>query len=727
MKLAVVVVVLVLTMLHCPVTAKKSNKKDKKSKASYPGPPLADLSSSILVTGAAGFIGNHLAGHLHKTGFKTVVGLDTFNAYYSPALKRERAKNLLQETGVEIVDGDVCDASLLRSLISEYKFTHIVHLAAQAGVRYSMVQPMTYIQANLKCFTVLLEEVRAIGTRGEPMPHLLYASSSSVYGLNKKIPFSEIDPVEMPSNLYGATKRANELMAYSYHHLFNVSSIGFRFFTVYGPWGRPDMAAYIFSDLISQGKTLTVYNQGQMKRDFTYVDDIVAGLTAALNYKHKKPAVFNLGNNKPVEAMRFLSIIEKELGMKAKVRFEDSKAEIPVTFANVTLVNRELGFRAKTSIEEGMKNFIAWYRAHESAKIACESGCQHGTMCVQSSFSEPIAKSQQLTKGCTKVVYTVALGEAVESLHHVDQFWGNGASTAAADGTVSTPPTCSIAFVSDNGVVHKAASRVGASHVISNWTVVPVAVTDHSEIRRIARLPKIVPDKFFAPSVKHAIFIDNKIGLKKHPNQLVNLLSSPSKQGSSSGMKSSVLMAVRNPQRTTLQEEMLELSSRGGQRHTAEATIVGNQWKAYQDYQTREKFSYANMIDSSLLVHDLKMPEGREFRCKWYREFQDWSDRDQLAAAFVIGRAAKVAGADPKARDGGTEFVPISRAPAATATGNSSSNSNSSGDSVKYVHFLPAKEFHWMYVNELAKSGRWENSSNGNSRRRANLHEARLV
>lgn len=337
-------------------------------------------SSSILVTGAAGFIGSHLVRHLYTTGFKNVIGLDTFNAYYSPALKRERAHNLLVNHGVTVVDGDVCDADMLRLLFEKYKFTHIVHLAAQAGVRYSLIQPLTYIHTNLKCFTILLEQIRSVGEKQgrDKMPHLLYASSSSVYGLNEKIPFSEIDPVEKPSNLYGATKRSNELMAYSYYHLFGIQSVGFRFFTVYGPWGRPDMAAYIFTEQISRGESITVYNNGNMKRDFTYVDDIVAGITASLDYKHKKPMVFNLGNNKPVGALYFLQLIEKSLGIKAKVKFEDSLAEIAITYANTTLASEELGFAAKTSIEEGIEKFITWYKEHESKQVLCESGCAVG-------------------------------------------------------------------------------------------------------------------------------------------------------------------------------------------------------------------------------------------------------------------------------------------------------------------------------------------------------------
>lgn len=641
-------------------------------------PPLADLSSSILVTGAAGFIGFHLASHLHKVGFKTVVGLDTFNAYYSPALKRERASILRSEDKVEVVDGDVCDAELLQSLFEKYKFTHVVHLAAQAGVRYSLVQPLTYIQTNLKCFTILLEQIRSVGESGGKMPHLLYASSSSVYGLNTKIPFSERDPVEMPSNLYGATKRANELMAYSYFHLFGISSIGFRFFTVYGPMGRPDMAAYIFTDRTLRGDTITVYNEGKMKRDFTYVDDIVSGLTAALNYQHEKPAVFNLGNNKPEETMYFLSVIEKELGMKAKVTFEDSKAEIPVTYANVTLAYNELGFQAKTSIEEGMQNFIGWYKKHETERIACESNCHYGSLCTRTNWAAVVEKSREATKGCQTVVYTIALGDLVESLHHVDNFWDSDAELASSNGNHIRK--CSVAFVSTAGKLMSDKSMSG------NWTVVGVELPLEGEIRKASRLPKISPELFFDSSVRHAIFVDNRLGLVSHPNDVVQLMKMDDKEA--------FMMAMRHPRYKTMKQEVSSLLNKELTVETAETIL--QQQLAYDDYAAREKLTFDNVIDASMLVHDLSRSEGHGFRCKWYREFQDWSDRDQLAAAFIIAMGIRDAGAlgTVKPTD---DMIPVMK-----------DKSQPQGQQLRYIRLLPADKYHWTNTNSLLKFGRWD-------------------
>jgi nucleoside-diphosphate-sugar epimerase len=243
-----------------------------------------DHSASVLVTGAAGFIGSALARSLALPGpdgvpkVRDVVGLDNFNDYYSPALKRARAARTQADSGVVVVDGDVCDGDLLTALFDTHNFTHVVHLAAQAGVRYSIKHPQSYVRNNVECFVTLAEVVR----RRTNDVQFVYASSSSVYGLNDDIPFAEHHSVDRPANLYGATKRMNENIAYSYHHLYGLHSIGLRFFTVYGPWGRPDMAAYLFTERISRGESITVYNGGHMRRDFTYIDDIVRGIEGSM-------------------------------------------------------------------------------------------------------------------------------------------------------------------------------------------------------------------------------------------------------------------------------------------------------------------------------------------------------------------------------------------------------------------------------------------------------------
>lgn len=337
-------------------------------------------SSRVLITGAAGFIGNTLALNLAKSGkVDHIVGLDNYSPYYSVAFKRARAERLLVEAKVEVVDGDVCNSSLIDGLLDVHRFTHIVHLAAQAGVRYSLRNPMSYVRENVECFVELLEAIRRYSTRhpstasgrAYTAPQLTYASSSSVYGMNRKIPFSESDPVEMPANLYGATKRSNELIAFSYHHLHKLPSVGLRFFTVYGPWGRPDMAAYIFSRAVELGEPLTVYNGGKMRRDFTFVDDIVSGISAAMQYCSRRPGVFNLGNNEPVGVLDFIRVVERVIGRPAVLTYKNSSSEIDATYADISKAKRLLDFSPLTSIDEGMEQFAQWYlnepRRHEYA------------------------------------------------------------------------------------------------------------------------------------------------------------------------------------------------------------------------------------------------------------------------------------------------------------------------------------------------------------------------
>jgi UDP-glucuronate 4-epimerase len=314
-----------------------------------------DAMKRILVTGAAGFIGFHLSLHLKNRG-DFVIGLDNFNSYYDPELKKARAK-ILEEEEIPVVHGDIQNTELIRRLLVENEITHVVHLAAQAGVRHSMTHPNDYVSANLQGFVSMLEACR-------PFPHLkfIYASSSSVYGLNKKIPFSVEDPTDEPANLYGATKKANELIAHSYHHLYKISVTGLRFFTVYGPWGRPDMAYFSFAKNIVEGKPIQVFNHGQMKRDFTYIDDIVKGTTAAIDLG-APCEIFNLGNNRPVELITMIQLLEKALGKKANmIMLPMQPGEVLETFADIEKSQKMLNFTPSTSIEEGLNQFVEWFK-----------------------------------------------------------------------------------------------------------------------------------------------------------------------------------------------------------------------------------------------------------------------------------------------------------------------------------------------------------------------------
>ncbi|NGX60777.1 MAG: UDP-N-acetylglucosamine 4-epimerase [Chlamydiae bacterium] len=315
------------------------------------------MSKSILVTGAAGFIGFHAALALKKRGDR-VVGLDNFNDYYDPSLKRRRAE-ILKEHGIDVVEADINSRDVLENLFSVHAFTHLLHLAAQAGVRYARENPESYLKSNIDGFLAILETLRH-----HPKTDLVYASSSSVYGTNVKVPFSVTDRTDHPANLYAATKKSNELMAYCYHHLYGNRMRGLRFFTVYGPWGRPDMALFSFTEAISRGKPIHLFNNGEMERDFTYIDDVVAGTLAAIDCDEEYD-VYNLGSHEPAPLLTFVSLIEKELGKAAIKVFEgESSGEVKTTCADISDAQEKLGYAPKTSLEEGIRHFINWYQEY---------------------------------------------------------------------------------------------------------------------------------------------------------------------------------------------------------------------------------------------------------------------------------------------------------------------------------------------------------------------------
>jgi UDP-glucuronate 4-epimerase len=308
----------------------------------------------IFITGIAGFIGFHLALALRQRGDE-VMGCDNFNAYYDPALKRQRAA-LLEKQGVQVFDGDICEPRFLEDLIEKHRITHFVHLAAQAGVRHSIRHPESYVHSNLDGFVQAIEAVRR-----HPRIPFIYASSSSVYGLNQKIPFSETDVADTPSTLYGATKKSNEAVAHAYHHMYGMKVTGLRFFTVYGPWGRPDMAYFSFTNAIMQGKPIHLFNAGQMKRDFTYIDDIVDGTIAAIDLA-APCEIFNLGNHQPEDVLQLVALLEKYLGKTAlKELLPMQPGEVPITYADISKSQQKLGFSPKVSLEEGIQKFLAWH------------------------------------------------------------------------------------------------------------------------------------------------------------------------------------------------------------------------------------------------------------------------------------------------------------------------------------------------------------------------------
>ncbi|MGD0539611.1 MAG: NAD-dependent epimerase [Verrucomicrobiota bacterium] len=328
----------------------------------------------FLVTGVAGFIGSHTAHSLLARGDE-VVGMDNVNDYYDVNLKLARLRQLEGQPGFRFVKLDLADRVGMERLFGEVKPPRVIHLAAQAGVRYSLVNPRSYVESNLIGFMNVLE-----GCRHHGVEHLVYASSSSVYGANTRMPFSVHDNVDHPLSLYAASKKANELMAHTYSHLYRLPTTGLRFFTVYGPWGRPDMALFLFTKAILEGRPIEVFNQGRMRRDFTYIDDIVEGVvrtadrlpqpdpdwsgdrpdpgTSAAPYR-----LYNIGNNRPVELMQLIEVLEAALGRKAEKRFLPMQpGDVPATYADIDDLARDVGFRPATPIEEGVARFVAWYR-----------------------------------------------------------------------------------------------------------------------------------------------------------------------------------------------------------------------------------------------------------------------------------------------------------------------------------------------------------------------------
>ena len=331
---------------------------------------------AVLVTGAAGFIGFHVAQRLLRDG-RAVVGLDIVNNYYDPKLKEARLEILQRDPRFSLVRLDLTDRAAIKALFAQYRFPVVIHLAAQAGVRYSLQHPHAYVDANIEGFLNVLE-----GCRHNDCRHLLFASSSSVYGANTKLPFSVRDNVDHPVSLYAASKKANELMAHAYSHLYRIPATGLRFFTVYGPWGRPDMAMFIFAKAILDGTPIKLFNHGNMRRDFTYVDDVTEAIVRLMDrppqanpeWSGDRPdpatsaapwKIYNIGNNNPEDLMHVVSLLEKEFGRSAaKEMLPMQPGDVPATYADVEDLAHEIGFRPATAIEDGVARFARWYREY---------------------------------------------------------------------------------------------------------------------------------------------------------------------------------------------------------------------------------------------------------------------------------------------------------------------------------------------------------------------------
>ncbi|RZI47653.1 NAD-dependent epimerase/dehydratase family protein [Rickettsiales endosymbiont of Peranema trichophorum] len=325
---------------------------------------LQENKEEVLITGCAGFIGLYVAQYLLAQGFK-VVGIDNISDYYSRNLKKARLTILKQFKDFEFYELDICHFERLKKIASKYTFKAIIHLAAQPGVRYSVINPFEYVRVNINGFLNILE----IARHTKDLDRLVYASSSSVYGNNKNLPFSTNDKTDSPISLYAATKKSDELMAYAYSHLYNINIIGLRFFTVYGPWGRPDMAIFKFTDSIFNRRAIEIYNYGNMKRDFTYISDVLHGILGALQVSFHGHRVYNLGNSDPVNVLDVVKILETAIGMPADFKYLPiQQGDAEETFADIQDSTRDLGFRPNTPLHVGIKTFVEWYREYHSLK-----------------------------------------------------------------------------------------------------------------------------------------------------------------------------------------------------------------------------------------------------------------------------------------------------------------------------------------------------------------------
>lgn len=325
---------------------------------------------TVLVTGCAGFIGFHVSKRLLQSGYG-VCGVDNLSPFYDEGLKNGRLALLHNQPGFRFIQGDIADRGCVEALFQK-EVGPVIHLGAQAGVRYSLQNPHLYVQSNIVGFVNLIEEAYQQKT-----PHFVYASSSSVYGANKKIPFSEKDNVDHPISLYAATKKSNELMAHAYAHLYDLPVTGLRFFTVYGPWGRPDMALFKFCKAILEGTPIQVYNHGHMSRDFTYIDDIVEGVVRTMENIPTRAdgqgteagfppyRIYNIGNNQPVELTRLIQVLEQKIGKEAIIEWHPMQpGDVPITYADIDELSQRVGYRPHTSIEEGVSRFVEWYREY---------------------------------------------------------------------------------------------------------------------------------------------------------------------------------------------------------------------------------------------------------------------------------------------------------------------------------------------------------------------------
>jgi len=476
-----------------------------------------------------------------------------------------------------------------------------------------------------------------------------------------EIPFKETDQVDNPSSVYGFSKRANELLALVYFKVFGIPSIGLRFFTVYGPWGRPDMAPYKFTASISKGENITVYNQGDMARDFTYIDDIVSGIYASLRYPPSSSEIFNLGKSKPEQVLDLVKTIEKEVGQTARLSFEDSAVDLHATYASTSKAKELLSYAPQVSLDEGIKRFVEWYFLYTGERALCASECSEKSRCISSPFDDMLTQSVEATHGCQTVIYTAFFGPT-----------RSGLQDPPAELACNDERCCAVAFT--NIEIPMSASRDKWKTIM--WSGDNFHFWDN---RRLSKVVKLNPTRFFSSSVKQAIWIDTKLTLKADYNYLVGMLSDNENRTAS-------LVALQNPFRNNPFQAKVAIKQRKRSRWSTTYTLrtMDHQVNDYLDLQTSRNISLVNMIDSAILVHDLKSEAGRKFRCAWSKEYYQGCDRDQIPFTAVLAKEAHDAGQN---LDPDQEWCKVS------------------SDPDSYVRILP-RGLHWFQGSLAVASGK---------------------
>jgi UDP-glucuronate 4-epimerase len=572
--------------------------------------------ATVLITGAAGFIGYSVASYILQHELGKVIGIDNFNNDYDVGLKYRRSDRLSHWRSMHLIEGDICDSALVRNILQQHNVTHVLHLAAQTGMPKHL---HAYVPDKMSCFATLFEELHELKANlsGRPFPRFIYASSLSTYGGNIDI---------LSGNAYDSNKWINELLASMYFVDFGIASIGLRFSTVYGPWGRPDTTPFHFTENIEQEKNITVYDQGTTEKGFIYIDDIVSGIIFAMTHPASSAAKMDLGNGNSENKLDLVKVIEQRLGRRARMNYERPEVKPPLRgAAKMTKADKVIPFNPKVRLEEGMRSFIDWYLAYYGVRSLCASECADPKWCIPSFFDAVLRESVTMTNQCNIVVYTIYIGERNVTLYN-----------PLHEEAVDEPTTCYVAFVAKGRLITQPGSL---------WKMVPVEIA-HSlpwDERQLSRVIKLTPASFFAESVTHAIYVDASIQLVAQPQKLVDMLV----HDDGEHPRQAIMMAARHPVRFDpfAEARVIEHSKKFRNEISYSIRTMNHQISIYKQGEQDHNMSLSNLISGGLLVHDIKSASGRGLRCAWSKEYYAGADRDQVSLPWVLTMAAKTAGA----------------------------------------------------------------------------------